>query len=132
MRQLKIFPEIILTIILVLLFVPVCKNDMSIKMEKEKIKYKTDAENTLENLDRKLVALRQDIQTLQEKEKAAVSEQIQSLEDVEDKLNRKYAEIDDVSNEEWPEVKAELDQLINKSEELIRKIESEDVTAQEG
>ncbi|NIR52870.1 MAG: hypothetical protein GWN61_21445, partial [candidate division Zixibacteria bacterium] len=77
-------------------------------------------------------ALRQDIQTLQEKEKAAVSEQIQSLEDVEDKLNRKYAEIDDVSNEEWPEVKAELDQLINKSEELIRKIESEDVTAQEG
>ncbi|NIU14973.1 MAG: hypothetical protein GWN76_13410 [candidate division Zixibacteria bacterium] len=47
-------------------------------------------------------------------------------------MNRKYAEIDDVSNEEWPEVKAELDQLINKSEELIRKIESEDVTAQEG
>lgn len=118
-----------------------CGGDRTIELEEEKVLYRNRIDSTLDKIERKLAALQtrySPADTITEKmDTAAVDELAEpqidvepmqratmNLENLEDELNRKLAEIDHVTDEEWQQLKAEIDQLIAKYDRIVKESES--------
>lgn len=125
------FKHIIYTVLTVaFLFVLFrCGGDQTIKVKEEKIQYKNRIDSTLEKINRKLASMEAQYSpedSLAERLDTAAGDELHNpamdvepmettrmdLENLSDELNRKRAQIDLTPDEEWQQLKTEIDQLI--------------------
>ena len=125
-----------LSLIGLLLLFHNCGGDQTIEVTEEKLVYQNRIDTTLDKIERKLADLETIYQLEEKVDTAAVSDLAETeievkpiervkmnLENLEDNLNRKLGEIDELSEEEWKNAKKEIDELLAQYDQIIARYE---------
>lgn len=133
MRHFK--PLIMAFVGLIFLYFSNCASDKSFEFEKEKIQYKNQIDSMLSKIERKLVELKSKYNPTESVEERAIEELTEpeiavdstqqviiQLEHIEEHLNKKLGELEYVQEEQWPQLKSEIDLLFDEYNKLFSKM----------
>jgi hypothetical protein len=99
-----------------------CGSNKSLEIEKEKIQYKEKVQKTLDRLERKLTTMRaesEESDTTTVENELATDDSLSQFETMEDQLNQKLGEMENVADSDWNNLKAQIDQLLAEYEQKI-------------
>lgn len=124
----RIFRNAMLLSFLFMLLVSVsCGSNKSLEIEKEKIQYKEKIQKTLGRLERKLTAMRAELEEMEGSDTATIETELMAdgslsqFENMEDQLHQKLGEMENVADSEWNNLKVQIDQLLSEYEQKIGK-----------
>jgi hypothetical protein len=117
----NIFMVLIFNILILILINSCRNNEKFVQFEKERILYQQKVQSAVDRLDMKIVQLHAMVEK-DRIDRRNLEPYITDMEGLEENLNRKLGELDNVTVDEWKETKQQINNLLAEMNDSLEKV----------